>query len=206
MPKKTSTKKAGAKTASAKPASATKGPAAKAPAAAKAKGTPSQKAAAKAAAAKAAATKAAATKAPAKRGASSSATTSTAREDVAEALLAAMTIAMIADGVIADSEHASLLRFASEPMFRGIDVEALVDATIERCLGEGPGPVLEDVTAKLRTTHEREAALESCVAIVASDGRVTASEARMLRALCEALQIPIARAKVLAGPVAAALG
>lgn len=43
----------------------------------------------------------------------------------------------------------------------------------------------------------------SCIAVTTTDGKVTASEARLLRALRDAFAIPNGRAKALAGPAAA---
>lgn len=122
-----------------------------------------------------------------------------------EALLRALTVAMIADGEIAASEREALTRFASQPLFRDVDVVNVVEDAIDRCIDEGPEAVLADVASKLRTKPDREAAFSSCLAIVATDGRVTASETRILRALAESLAIPHARAKALAGPISAVL-
>lgn len=123
-----------------------------------------------------------------------------------DALVRALTVAIVSDGEIASSERRVLDRFAKQPALRGVDVAAIVDETIDRCIADGPEPVLADVASRIKSTSDRETAFSSCLAMVATDGRATASEVRMLRALAASLRIPQARIKKLAGPLAAALG
>jgi uncharacterized tellurite resistance protein B-like protein len=124
------------------------------------------------------------------------------RAVLAEALLRAATVAMIADGDIASSEREILKRLSDEALFDGVDVVSVIQSSIAQCVAEGPDALLADVAAKLTNAEQRETAFSSCIAIVATDGKVTPSEQRMLRTLREALAIPVADAKRLAGPMA----
>lgn len=128
------------------------------------------------------------------------------RTSFAEALLRAATVAMIADGDIARSEREILMRLADEALFDGVDVVSVIESTIGRCIAEGPDGVIAEVAAKLTTHEQRETAFSSCIAIVATDGKVTPSEQRMLRTMREVLGIPVADAKRLAGPLASIFG
>ena len=98
---------------------------------------------------------------------------------------------------------AILRRFAKEPVFDGVDATAVIQGTIERCLDDGPDVMFEEIARALATKQDRETAFVSCLAVTTTDGRLTASEVRMLHALRDAFAISNARAKTLAGPVAA---
>lgn len=123
-----------------------------------------------------------------------------------ETLLCALTLAMIADGEIAPSEIGILLRFAREPLFKGVDAKRVIEETIRRCIDEGPDSMFDEIGKVLETKDDRETAFLACLAVTATDGKLTASEVRMLHVLRDALEISNARAKKLAGPVAAIFG
>ena len=123
-----------------------------------------------------------------------------------ETLLCALTLAMIADGEIAPSEIGILLRFAKEPLFKGVDAKRVIEETIRRCIDQGPDLMFDEIGKTLTTKDDRETAFLACLAVTATDGKLTASEVRMLHVLRDALEISNARAKKLAGPVAAIFG
>jgi tellurite resistance protein len=130
----------------------------------------------------------------AKRGAES--------KGLGDTLLRALTVAMVSDGEIAPAEQAILHRFAKESVFRGIDAGAVIESTIQRCLDQGSEATLDEITRRLKTKQDRETAFTSCLAVAATDGKLTPSEIRMLHGLRDALEISDARARQLAGPAA----
>jgi tellurite resistance protein len=123
-----------------------------------------------------------------------------------ETLLCALTLAMVSDGEIAPSEIGILLRFAKEPLFKGVDAKRVIEETIRRCIDQGPDLMFDEIGKTLTTKDDRETAFLACLAVTATDGKLTASEVRMLHVLRDALEISNARAKKLAGPVAAIFG
>ena len=102
------------------------------------------------------------------------------------------------------------LRLLQEDLDCGPGTRAAVDGVCRDAVGravlvllaDGPDPILREVAAALKTPEQREAAFSSCIAIVATDGKITPSEQRFLRTLREVLAIPIAQARELAGPLA----
>lgn len=123
-----------------------------------------------------------------------------------ETLLCALTLAMVSDGEIAPSEIGILLRFAKEPLFKGVDAKRVIEETIRRCIDQGPDLMFDEIGKVLKAKDDRETAFLACLAVTATDGKLTASEVRMLHVLRDALKISNARAKKLAGPVAAIFG
>jgi uncharacterized tellurite resistance protein B-like protein len=123
------------------------------------------------------------------------------KDQVGSTLLAAMSVAMIADGVIAPAERALLMQLAREGLFGDIDVDSVIQRAIERCVEEGRDVLLGELADELRSDDEREAMFSACIAIVATDGKITESEARMLRSLYDLLELPRARLDELAGPL-----
>jgi tellurite resistance protein len=119
---------------------------------------------------------------------------------LAETVLRALTITVVADGEIAAEEEELLRRISHEPIFQGIDARVVIGDALKGCLERGVDASLADIAKNLPSVAAREAAFTTCVAAAASDGRVTASEARLLRKIRDAFGIPNARAISLAGP------
>ena len=128
---------------------------------------------------------------------------STSLGSLGHTLVRALTVAIVADGEIGTAEEKLLARFLKAPLFKGLDGPSIVEATIRECVETGPDAIYADIASKLTTKEQREAAFSSCLAATVSDGKVTASEARMLHALKDAFSLSTARAKSLAGPAAA---
>lgn len=128
---------------------------------------------------------------------------SSKKKELGETLLRAITVAIIADGEIAEAEERLLNRLAKAPLFKDLNGPKIVAATIKQVIVTGPDRIFAEIAEKLTTKDERETAFASCLAATTSDGKLTASEVRMLHALKDAFSLSTARAKALAGPAAA---
>lgn len=113
---------------------------------------------------------------------------------------------VIADGELAREEELLLRRLSSEPFFHQVaDVAAVVRQAVDRCLRFGVDEALARLARDLPSDEARETAFAACLAAAAADGKITSSEARLLRQLRDAFGIPDDRARELAGPIAPAL-
>ena len=124
-------------------------------------------------------------------------------QQLGEATLEAVALTMMADGDLATAEAALLARMGHTPIFQAIpDPRAVLKAALQRLMHTGLESALVPVTQKVQAPEDREIILATCLAMAAADGRIRDTETRVLRMLRSFLNVPEARARALAGPIA----